>query len=242
MFWFDVKNKEDTGEIYIYGDITSAKWIEEDVTPTWFKDQINKLKGMKYINLFINSAGGGVFAGMAIYNILKRQTAKITARIDGIAASISSVIAMAADEIIMPKNALIMMHNPYSIMIGDANDMRKEADLLDKVKSIIVGAYKDKSQLSDEKIITMMDEETWLTGEEALKIGFADTLEKNKEVSASIKNNKYIINGMEIDPEKYKLFPKDKFKPVDIAGKEKAERLIIANQKYLSLKMMEVSK
>ncbi|MCG7853788.1 MAG: Clp protease ClpP, partial [Methanosarcinaceae archaeon] len=205
MKWFDIQNKTgaDTGEIYIYGEITSEKWFDEDVTPGWFKDEVNKLKNMKYINMFINSGGGGVFAGMAIYSILKRQTAKITAHIDGIAASIASVIAMAAHEIIMPKNAMMMIHNPVSIALGDADSLRKEADVLDRVKQTIVSVYMDKTKKEEKRIRKMMDEQTWMDGESALKEGFIDTLETNKTVAMNMNSDRVIVNGVEFDIEKY---------------------------------------
>jgi ATP-dependent Clp protease protease subunit len=219
--WLKIENKSDgVGEIYIYGTITDEKWLDEDVTPSWFKTQIDKLKNLKNINLFINSPGGGVFAGITIYNIINRLTADVTAHIDGLAASIASVVAMAADKIVMPKNALMMIHNPMGIAVGYADDMRKEAELLDRVKVPILSAYHVKTKNEEKKISTMMDAETWMTGEEAVKNGFADVLEEKKDIKACLDNKKLVINGLEVDIEKFKTFPKDRFgvKPVNIGN------------------------
>jgi ATP-dependent Clp protease, protease subunit len=232
--WLKIENKSDEiGEVYIYGLITDEKWLNEDVTPTWFKDQIAKLKNFKNINLYINSPGGGVFAGMTIYNVVNRMSAEVTAYIDGLAASIASVVAMAADKIIMPKNALMMIHNPMGIVMGYAEDMRKEADLLDRVKSSIMSTYKDRTKKDEKKISAMMDAETWMTGEEAVRDGFADVLEEKKDIKACLDNKKFIINGLEVDVDKFKTFPKDRFcvKPVNLGN----VKLRDAQKRFLSL-------
>jgi ATP-dependent Clp protease protease subunit len=210
MDFFDIKNKNDIGEVYIYGPITDEKWFDEDITPTWFKDQVEKLKGLKNINIFINSPGGGVFAGMAIHSILKRQSAEITSYIDGIAASIASVIAMAAKKIIMPKNALMMIHNPNTAIIGTADDLRKEADLLDRIKNTIVSTYSDKTKKDDKKIREMMDAETWMDGNEAKSLGFADVVPDSK-VKACLTKEKIIFDKVSFDYRNYKKFPASKF-------------------------------
>lgn len=234
--WLKIQNKKDdneTGEVYLYGVITDEKWFDEDVTPTWFKDQIAKLKNLKNINLYINSPGGGVFAGMAIYNIINRLTADITAYIDGLAASIASVVAMAADKIIMPKNALMMIHNPMGCACGYAEDLRKEADLLDRVKVSIMSTYQDRTKKDEKKISAMMDAETWMTGEEAVKNGFADVLEEKKDIKACLTDKKLVINGLEVDINAFKTFPKDRFSvaPVNLGN----TKLRDARKKFLSL-------
>ena len=234
--WLKIQNKKndaETGEVFLYGVITDEKWFDEDVTPSWFKDQVAKLKNMKNINLYINSPGGGVFAGMTIYNIINRLTADVTAYIDGLAASIASVVAMAADKIIMPKNALMMIHNPVGIAMGYADDLRKEADLLDRVKISIMSTYKDRTKKEEKKIFDMMDAETWMTGEEAVKNGFADVLEDKKNITACLTDKKLVINGLEVDLDKFKTFPKDRFSvaPVNLGY----TRLRDARKKYLSL-------
>jgi len=233
--WFKVLNKgDDAGEIYIYGLIVEEKWMDEDVTPSWFKDQVAKLKKLKAINLFVNSPGGGVFAGLTIYNIINRLEATVTAYIDGLAASIASVVVMAADKIIMPKNALMMIHNPWGCACGSAADMRKEAEILDRAKLSILSTYAGKTKKPESELSRMMDEETWMTGTEAKNLGFSDILEEKQEIKACLDGQKFIVNGVEVDIEKFKSFPKARFSvvPAD-AGKP---RLINANHKFLTLK------
>lgn len=231
MNCFEVKNKSnesEKGEIYIYGDITNEKLTEDDVTPLWFKAEIDKLKNYKYINMYINSGGGGVFAGLAIYNILERHAARKTAYIDGIAASISSVIAMAADEIIVIENSMMMIHLPISIAVGNAEDMRKEANVLDKITETIVSAYVKKTKLDEKIIKKMMAEETWMTGREAYNNGFADKLDKEKYVQASIENKSIVVNGIKVDISKYKSFPVEynKLQKTQIDNKFESEKTL----------------
>jgi ATP-dependent Clp protease protease subunit len=235
--WLKIQNKKDdkdTGEIFLYGIITDEKWFDEDVTPSWFKDQIAKLKDFKNINLYINSPGGGVFAGMTIYNIINRLTSKVTAYIDGLAASIASVIPMAADIIVMPKNAMMMIHNPWSAVAGDAAFFRKEADMLDRVKTAIVSTYKEKTNKKEDEISALMDAETWMTGEEAKKGGFTDVLEEKKDIKACLNGGKFIINNLEVDIDKFKSFPKEHFNA--LPDNAERTRLIIARQKILQFR------
>ncbi|NIP27930.1 MAG: Clp protease ClpP, partial [Phycisphaerae bacterium] len=109
------------------------KWFDDDVTPTDIKEELDKLKDVDEINVYVNSPGGNVFAGVAIYNELKRFNKPVTSYVDGLAASIASLIVLAADKVVMPFNAMLMIHNPYMIAVGDANGFRELADKLDKV-------------------------------------------------------------------------------------------------------------
>jgi ATP-dependent Clp protease, protease subunit len=235
MDWLKINCKsDDAGEIYIYGIITDEKWFDEDVTPSWFKDQVAKLSKLKNINLFINSPGGGVFAGLTIYNIINRLTATVTAYIDGLAASIASVIPMAADKIIMPKNALMMIHNPVGCVCGTAEDMRNEAGLLDRAKLSIISTYENKTKKEQKIISKLMDAQTWMTGEEAVAGGFADVLDGAKDIKACFEGDKISINGLLINPNDYKSFPIDRFKqPLAVV---KNERFINANNKLHQLR------
>jgi len=227
--WLNIKNAAgNVGEIHIYGMITDEKWFEEDVTPGWVKDQMAKLKDSKLINIFINSTGGGVFAGMTIYNMIKRFTADTTTYVDGVAASIASVIAMAAKKVVMPKNAMLMMHNPLGLVVGYAEDMRKEADLLDRIKTSIASVYVDKTKKPEKEILDMMTAETWMNGEEAVKSGFADVLENGKSIKACLQGTRAIVNGIEMDFGNFKSFSKSYF---DVAPKNSG------NKKIMSAKM-----
>jgi ATP-dependent Clp endopeptidase proteolytic subunit ClpP len=150
-------------------------------------DFIRDLKALGPVNaitLSINSPGGEVFDGVAIYNALRRHEAKVTARIEGVAASMASVIAMAADQIVMPENSFMMIHDPAGFAVGTADDMRELADLLDKVKGSLVGAYAMKTGLPEAEIADLMAAETWMTAAEAKAKGFADRVVKPARLAA----------------------------------------------------------
>jgi ATP-dependent Clp endopeptidase proteolytic subunit ClpP len=171
---------EDGVEISIYDEIgfggTSAKDFVADV---------RKLKG-QHIHLRINSVGGSVIEGAAIYNALRRHKGGLTVHVDGLAASMASVIAMAGEEVLIADNAMMMVHNPWSMAMGDADDLRKEADVLDKLKGTLVNAYVRKTGRERAEIENLMDEETWMDAVQAVDFGFADDIEEGIEVAASI--------------------------------------------------------
>lgn len=142
---------------------------------------------MSEIDVHINSSGGNVFAGHAIYNMLKMHSAKINIYIDALAASIASVIAMSGDTIFMHKNSLLMIHNSWIITMGNSKELRETADLLDKTDKASNHAYLDKAKnVSEEELQQMLDAETWLTAEEALEKGFVDEVLGTNEIAASI--------------------------------------------------------
>ena len=185
--WYSIKAKaNDTAEISIYDEIgfwgVSASSFAQDL-----KDCGNNLK---QINLHIHSPGGDVFDGIAIYNLLKNHPANVTVYIDGLAASMASVIAMAGNEVIMPENAMMMIHKPWGIQGGDAEDMRKYADLLDKVENTLIPAYANKTGKTPEELAEMLSAETWLNGKECVEQGFADKLAEPLVAMASIKSRK----------------------------------------------------
>lgn len=158
----------DDDEIWIY------EWFEEPATaPNAFKNELNQFKG-KDITVWIDSYGGSVFAAAGIYNALKEHDGKITVKIDGKAMSAASVIAMAGDEILMSPVAVMMIHNPLTYAYGNMHDLRKVADVLDTVKDSIVNAYVTKTGRSRDRISQMMDDETWMSANVAVKEGFAD--------------------------------------------------------------------
>lgn len=165
---------EKPAELFFYGDIVSnswGKWQEEDQYPLNVQQLLREI-GDNDIDIHINSGGGSVFAGVAICNMLRNCSGHKTVYIDGIAASIASVIAMAGDEIIMPENAYMMIHRAVSGMIGNADEMRKEADVLEKLDDGIVASYRLRAQVdvTDKQLKKMMAEETWMTGKEASEI------------------------------------------------------------------------
>ncbi|MCK7513853.1 MAG: ATP-dependent Clp protease proteolytic subunit [Desulfobacterales bacterium] len=172
------------GEIEIYEQIGDGFW-SEGIGAKSFSRDLKALGDIDQLDVRINSPGGSVFEGTAIYNILKAHKAQKTVYVDGIAASIASVIAMAGDTVVMPENAIMMIHNPFGLVQGNAEDMRKMADALDKVKTAIISAYAAKSGMSDQDISDLMDDETWMTAQEAKDRGFADTVAEPVRIAAS---------------------------------------------------------
>ncbi|SUT93652.1 Clp-like protease [[Actinobacillus] rossii] len=185
--WYSINAKsQEKAEISIYDEI--GFW---GVTAQQFAKDLKALgNNLKQINLHIHSPGGDVFDGIAIYNLLKNHPANKTVYIDGLAASMASVIAMAGNEIIMPENAMMMIHKPWGIQGGDADDMRKYADLLDKVESTLITAYTAKTGKSETDLAEMLKEETWLTGKECIEQGFADKLADPLVAMACIQSKK----------------------------------------------------
>ena len=159
---------ETKGELFLYDEIGYWGINAEDVTLA-----IKELDPSQRLTVCINSPGGEVFDGIAIYNLLKGR-GNVDVRIDGFAASIASVIAMAGEKVAMAENAMMMIHNPFTIVYGDAEDMRSEAVVLDKIKDQVIATYRKRSDLSAEEISDLMDKETWFTSEEAKASGFVD--------------------------------------------------------------------
>lgn len=133
----------------------------------------------------INSPGGDVFDAFAIYNALRRYAGRVTARVDGVAASAASLVAMAGDRIVMPENAMLMIHNPWTVALGTASDLRATADSMDKARDGILAAYRNKSGKTDEELMAMLDAETWMTAAEAKEAGFADEIEAPVRLAAT---------------------------------------------------------
>lgn len=207
-FW-DFKNADETtGELMIYGDISDVSWWGDEVTPKQFKKDLDALGDITQLNVYINSGGGDVFAGQAIYTMLKRHKANVNVYVDGLAASIASVIAMAGDKIIMAKGSMLMVHNMWTIILGNANDLRKVADDMDKITdSVIIPAYERSGQDKD-KIQALMDAETWMSDQEAVELGFADEVEETKKLAASICGTILTVNGLKADLSRFKSVPK----------------------------------
>ena len=184
--WYNIQNKAgETADVYIFDEIGTY-----GITAQEF---INDIKGLKDlpINLRINSLGGDVFDGMAMYNVIKRREAKTTVYIEGIAASIATIIALGADEVIMAENSLFMIHNAWGGTMGEAKDMRKTADTLDKISGELTDIYRKKTGLSYEALQEMMDEETWLNAEEAYEAGFVDVISDSIKVAAKYDVSKF---------------------------------------------------
>lgn len=212
-----IKNISDTkSEIRFDGEIVSSEWDKWENVDTCPEDVLNVLKSIDEnaeLDIYINSGGGSVFAGIAIYNMLARHKGKKTVYVDGLAGSIASVIAMAGDEIIMPSNSYLMIHKPLCGCCGNANDMRKMADTLDSIETGILNTYKTKLKDSVEldTIKNMVNDETWLTGEEASKFFDIVVTTGNKAVARIDKDYGY------------KNTPKALIETVEIKDKENIE-------------------
>lgn len=163
-----MKAQGDKAKLIIYGEISSDKWDETEITPNEVKELLDSVKN-KDLDIFINSSGGNVFAGLAIYHMLKRHEGKKTVYVDGIAASIASIIAMAGDEIHIPKNAYLMIHRSWICTVGNKNDLLDIIAMLEKTDLNMADIYYEKALegVTSEKILELMDNETWLTGKEA---------------------------------------------------------------------------
>lgn len=172
-FWNWVKN-EDTGaaELVFNGPISEETWFGDEITPGLFRDELAKISGD--LTVWLNSPGGDVFAASQIYTMLRSHKGKVTVKIDGIAASAASVVAMAGDETLIAPTGMLMIHNPATAAFGNKEAMQKAIELLDEVKESIINAYEDKSHLSRSKIARMMDEETWLNAKKAQSLGLVD--------------------------------------------------------------------
>ena len=209
-FWNWVKNEgelETPRTLFLSGEISDETWYGDEVTPQLFKDELNA--GQGDITVWINSPGGDVFAAAQIYNMLKEYAGNVTVRIDSLAASAASVIAMAGNTVEMSPVAMMMIHNPSTIAFGEAKDMQKAIGMLAEVKESILNAYEAKTRLNRVKLSHMMDDESWFNAKKAVELGFADTIlfaAADKEpVKKSEEEPKEVEKENEEDEEKKKI-------------------------------------
>ena len=172
QFWNWVRNEDGTRILTIDGVIAEESWFDNDVTPKVFREQLNA--GTGDIVIWVNSPGGDCVAASQIYSMLIEYKGRVTVKIDGIAASAASVIAMAGTEVLMAPTSLLMIHNPLTVAIGDSEEMQKAIAMLDEVKESIINAYELKTGISRAKIAHLMDAETWMNAQKAIELGFAD--------------------------------------------------------------------
>ena len=187
-FWKWVRNEADpelepeiqeTRTLFLNGTIAEETWFDDEVSPKQFKDELMEDDGD--IAIWINSPGGDCFAAAQIYNMLAEYPGKVTIKIDGIAASAASVIAMAGDEVLVSPVSMLMIHNPATMAMGDVYEMKKAAAMLAEVKESIINAYERKTGLARTKISKLMDDETWMDAGKAIELGFADSLMNRKD-------------------------------------------------------------
>lgn len=208
-FWNVMKNDEEkSAELILYGSIGSDEYWD-DISDKAFKQDIENLGDVENIILHINSPGGSVFSAVAIANTLKNHKAKITANIDGLAASAATIITSACDTVKMPKNALFMVHNPIAFAYGNNQDMQKTLEMLNKVKNSIIETYLNKAKTDKETLSELMDNETWMSAEEAKEYGFIDEI-LDENVEKEVIENKLIINNMAFDISRFKNFKEKK--------------------------------
>lgn len=220
-FWNWVRNENDESRtLFLNGEISDETWYGDEVTLKMFKEELQDGEGD--ITVWINSPGGDVFAAAQIYNMLMDYKGNVTVKIDGLAASAASVIAMAGTEVQMSPVAMMMIHNPATIAIGDSSEMKKAIDMLDEVKESIMNAYEIKTGLSRSRISHLMDAESWFNAKKAVELGFADKLlfskeeteaeeEKELEMEAVMFSRKAVTNSL-----MSKLIPKpEKKTPIE---------------------------
>lgn len=227
----DTENK--TADIYIYGDITSWEWLESDVSSYTLSKELQELGDeIESINVYINSYGGEVAEGLAIYNSLKRHNATVNTYCDGFACSIASVIFMAGDNRYMSNTSLLMIHNAWTYTAGNAEELKKQAEDLEKITQASINAYMKNVNIDEEEVKEMMDSESWIDSSEAIEKGFAtEILEvEDKEVAnQSIKKNI-----------KHKLMTQKPYKPIAevTISKEDLDEVVQKHIKDLEAKIL----
>ena len=197
-FWNWVKNEEGR-TLYLDGAIATETWFEDDITPKIFKQELNAAEGD--ITIWINSPGGDCIAASQIYNMLMDYKGNVTVKIDGIAASAASVIAMAGTDVFMSPVSMMMIHNPMTIAFGDKVEMEKAIEMLNEVKESIINAYEIKTGLSRTKLSHLMDQESWFNAKKAVELGFADKIlfmreDEDFEIEGAIFSKMSVVNSL----------------------------------------------
>lgn len=183
---FSMKVKDTEATILLYSSIGESMW-EDSVSAKQFSEELNKLPAnVKNITLRVNSPGGSVFDGLSIYERLKQHKAKVTVYVDGLAASIASIIALAGDEIVIGEGSFFMVHAPMAGVQGNASEMQEMIDVLDKIENQMIGIYARKTKLSTAEISKMLMKDTWINSEEAISMGFADRLSNESTEAMAI--------------------------------------------------------
>ena len=196
-FWGWIENDNNERILRIDGVIAEEPWIDDEITPKQFKSEL--MSGSGDITLWINSPGGDVFAASQIYNMLMDYKGNVTVKIDGLAASAASVIAMAGTRVLMSPVSQIMVHNPMTVAIGNAEEMSKAIDMLSEIKESIINAYELKTNLPRDEISKMMDSETWMNARKAVELGFANEIMYTEKDQNSEKiSNSYIFRRMAV--------------------------------------------
>lgn len=207
--YWDVKMVSDkVGELLLYAEISNEMWWGDEVTPKQVDADLKALGELDQLNVRINSPGGNVFAGQAIYSIIKRHEAKVkNAYIDGLAASMATVIPLACHKVYMFSNATQMIHKPEGSVSGTADLMRQRADMIDKMEGIILDIYEEKTGLDRKQLQDMLRAETWMTAKEALEYGFIDEIEEGMKVAACLDGDFLVFGDTRVNLAKCQNFP-----------------------------------
>ena len=227
-FWNWARDADESGGrvLYFDGEISDETWWGDEITPAMFKSELFSDKGD--ITIWLNSPGGDCIAASQIYAMLMDYPHNVTVKIDGIAASAASVIAMAGTKVLMAPTALMMVHNPLTIAIGDTDEMQKAISMLDEVKESIINAYQVKTNQSRAKISHWMDAETWMNANKAIELGFADgVLEDSKRHQATPTyafSRRAVTNSL-LDKVKTKEQPKPEPEPQGVLAESLQKRL-----------------
>ena len=227
-FWNWARDADESGErvLYFDGEISDETWWGDEITPAMFKSELFSDKGD--ITIWLNSPGGDCIAASQIHAMLMDYPHNVTVKIDGIAASAASVIAMAGTKVLMAPTALMMVHNPLTIAIGDTDEMQKAISMLDEVKESIINAYQVKTNQSRAKISHWMDAETWMNANKAIELGFADgVLEDSKRHQATPTyafSRRAVTNSL-LDKVKTKEQPQPKPEPQGVLAESLQKRL-----------------
>lgn len=197
--WKNQTDEEPSAErvLELYGTIAEESWFDDDITPAMFKEEL--LAGSGPITIWINSPGGDCIAASQIYTMLMDYKGDVTVKVDGIAASAASVVAMAGTKVLMAPTALMMIHNPATMAFGDHADMEKAIDMLSEVKESIINAYEIKTGLTHTQLSHMMDDTTWMNAKKAIELGFADGIltDEKRESAATAEGYEFSASAVE---------------------------------------------
>jgi ATP-dependent protease ClpP protease subunit len=188
--------KVKVADFLVYGEISDSPWDSTSISPKKFADALAAAGEISVLNVRIHSLGGNVLDAQAIYNTIQGLDAQVNTFVDGMAASSASIIALAGDTVVMRKHTWMMIHNPFAFAMGDSEEMRKQAEVLDAIRDEIAGVYHDKTGLSLDKLRKMMDEETWMNASKAKRLGFADEIRGRSKVKSQEPKNKIAMNGV----------------------------------------------
>ena len=229
-FWNWIRNETDSERtLVLNGEISDETWYGDEVTPALFQKELNA--GTGNITVWINSPGGDVFAAVQIYNMLMEYKGDVTVKVDALAASAASVIAMAGTEVLMSPVAMMMIHNPMTIAIGDSKEMQKAGEMLDEVKESIMNAYEIKTGMSRARISHLMDAESWFNAKKAVELGFADGIlhggEGTEDSAKGTEPEGVMFSRMAVTNSLLsKLVPKQEEKKIPVEQLEKRLRLL----------------